>query len=177
MKRINLAVLFVLLFGVVAGSCASVTKDIRIEGAHDPKVNFGALKTYAFVGGVKALVDSHGKWAPSDLDLGAEIVWLVEKELRARNFTAVTVEPDVYVAFALAADMDALVAKYDKDNSVWFIENVPTGALFVALIDPVTEEAIWLGAAVADIQDDPKEETVKTRLDYAVKEIFSTLPK
>ena len=50
MKRINLAMMFVLFFGLVAASCASVTKDIRVEGAHDPKVNFGAFKTYTFVG-------------------------------------------------------------------------------------------------------------------------------
>jgi hypothetical protein len=177
MKRIKLAMLFVLLCGAVAGSCASVTKDIRIESAADPKVNFGALKTYAFIGGIKALFDSQGKWAPSDLDMGSEVVWLVERELKARNFTAVTGEPDVYVAYALAVDMEMLVAKYDKDNSVWFIENVPTGAIFVALIDPATQEAIWIGAAAADIMENPDEATVKKRLDYAVKEIFSTLPK
>jgi hypothetical protein len=177
MKRINLAMVFVLLLGAVSASCASVVKDIRVEGAHDPKVNFGALKTYTFVGGIGALFDSGGEWAPRELDIASEISWLVEREMKARKFTAVTQEPDVLVVFAVAVDMEALVAKYDKDKSIWFIENVPTGALFVALLDPVTTEAIWLGAAAADILEDPDKEIVKKRLDHAVKEIFRTLPK
>ena len=73
MKRINLAMVFVLFFGLVAASCASVTKDIRVDGAHDPKVNFSALKTYAFVGGIGALFDAHGQWAPSELDVATEV--------------------------------------------------------------------------------------------------------
>ncbi len=177
MKRIHLAMVFALFFGLVAASCALVTKDIRVEGAHDPKVNFGALKTYTFVGGIGALFDPHGQWAPNELDIASEISWLVDREMRARNFTAVTENPDVLVAFAVAVDMEALVANYDKDKSIWFLENVPTGALFVALLDPVTAEAIWIGVAAAEVLEDPDQETVKKRLDYGMKEIFRTLPK
>ena len=177
MKKLLFAILFVLIAGMVLGACATKTDDIRIASAADPSVDFKALKTYQFIGGVGALYDPDERWAPTNLDISAKVQWYIERELKKRGLLPVNEDPDVLVVYAIALDMETIVAKYDKDKSVWFVDNVPQGAIYVSLVEPLSTEAIWLGAAGADLLENPDEKTTAKRLDYAIKKIFSTLPQ
>ena len=56
------------------------------------------------------------------------------------------------------------------------LENVPLGALTIILVDADTGLAIWGGVASAEIQENPSQETVKKRLEYAVTKMFKQLP-
>jgi len=57
------------------------------------------------------------------------------------------------------------------------LTNVPQGALVVAFADSQSGFVIWLGAAIAEIQESPDTQTVKARLDYAMTQLFKKVPK
>ena len=87
-----------------------------------------------------------------------------------------SVDPDMIVAFAAGIDMDSMEISIDPESQLTVLENVPQGALAVVLLDAHTGQAIWGGVATADIQENPGQETIKKRLDFAVTSMFKKLP-
>ena len=176
MKKTQLLIgALVLIF---AFGCASVpTKDIKIDAQSDPKANFSGYKTYAWLGAAAIVNDPYGQWEPPQFDADAEIKFLIDRELRKRGMTQDTVNPDLIVAFAAGIDMEALGLKTNPNTQSNMLNNVPQGGLAVVLADSQTGFAIWVGTAVAELQENPDTNTVKARLDYAVTRMFKKLPK
>jgi hypothetical protein len=54
---------------------------------------------------------------------------------------------------------------------------VPEGGLVVVLIDAHTGVIVWVGLAQGEIKKDADQETIKSRLKYAVSSMFKELPK
>ena len=104
-------------------------------------------------------------------------MFLIDRELRARGWTEVTENPSALLAYGVLADYETLKVKIDPNGDLVFEDQVPVGALFVALMDPEIEGAVWIGAAAAEILEKPESEAVKKRLDHAVTHIIATLPK
>ncbi len=174
-KKVILLWFVVILF--MAG-CASVpTKDIKVDAQADPKANFSGYKTYAWLGAAAIVNDPYGQWEPPPFDADAEIIFLIDRELRKRGMSENTTDPDLIVAFAAGIDMDALGLKVDPETKKNLLDNVPQGGLAVVLADSETGFVIWVGIATAEIQENPDKATVKARLDYAVKQMFKKLPK
>ena len=88
-----------------------------------------------------------------------------------------TTNPDLIVAFAAGIDMEALGIKTNPGSQSNMPKTVPQGGLAVVLADSQTGFAIWVGTAVAQLQENPDTKTVKARLDYAVTQMFKKLPK
>ena len=176
MKKTQLLIgALVLIFAI---GCASVpTKDIKIDAQSDPKANFSGYKTYAWLGAAAIVNDPYGQWEPPQFDADAEIIFLIDRELRKRGMTENTTNPDLIVAFAAGIDMEALGLKTNPDTQSNMLNNVPQGGLAVVLADSQTGFAIWVGTAVAELQENPDTKTVKARLDYAVTRMFKKLPK
>jgi len=162
---------------LVTGCATAVTRDIRVEAEADPKANFKSYASYTWLGSAAVVYDSAGKWEPPQLDADAEIKFLIDRELRKRGMVEDSVSPDMVVAYAAGIDMDTLRIKVDPKSNIGTLENVPQGALTVVLVDAETGVAIWVGQATAEVQQDPDQETVKKRLDYAVKSMFKELPR
>jgi hypothetical protein len=168
------------VFGVmllVAGCASSVTKDIIVDAAADPKANFNDYSTYSWLGSAAIVYDPDGKWEPPQFDADAEIEYLIDRELRARGMSEDSVNPDMLVAYAAGIDMDSMDIKIDPESDLAVLENVPLGALSIVLIDADTGLAIWGGTATAEIQQSPDQETIKKRLDFAVTQMLKKLPK
>ncbi len=169
--------LWIIVILFMAG-CASVpTKDIKVDAQIDPKANFSGYKTYAWLGAAAIVNDPYGQWEPPQFDADAEIIFLIDRELRKRGMSENTTDPDLIVAFAAGIDMDALGLKVDPETKKDLLENVPQGGLAVVLADSETGIAIWVGIATAEIQENPDNATVKARLDYAVTRMFKKLPR
>lgn len=161
--------LLVLLFT----ACASpLTQDIEIDAEVDPKANLAGYKTYAWLGSAAILYDPKGKWEPPEFDADAEIMFLIDRELRKQGMKEVAVNPDMIVGYAAGIDMEALQLVEDKQTKIQMLENVPSGSLVVVLIDGSTGNAVWAGAAVADIHQEISSEDARKRLDYAVSQMF-----
>ena len=170
---------FLSLFAVlllVTGCATSVTKDISVVADADPKTNFSAYKSYAWLGSAAIVYDAEGKWEPPNFDADAEIKFLIDRELRKRGMVEDSLNPDMIVIFAAGIDMDVLQYKVDPESDIDVLENVPLGALAVVLVDTDTEIIIWAGLATAEIQQEPSSEVVRQRLDYAVTSKFKELP-
>jgi hypothetical protein len=173
-KYIGISFALILLLG----GCATVpTQDIKVDAQADPKANFGGYETYDWLGAAAIVNDAYGRWEPPQFDADAEIVFLIDRELRQLGMSQRSVDPDMVVAFAAGIDMDALQLKVDPTTEMRMLENVPQGGLVVALIDSDSGFVIWVGRAAAEIQEDPDAKTVKARLDYAVSKMFKKLPK
>ena len=172
---------FIMLWFVVIlfmAGCASVpTKDIKVDAQSDPKANFSGYKTYAWLGAAAIVNDPYGQWEPPPFDADAEIIFLIDRELRKRGMSENTTDPDLIVAFAAGIDMDALGLKVDPETKKDLLDNVPQGGLAVVLADSETGFVIWVGIATAEIQENPDNATVKARLDYAVTRMFKKLPR
>lgn len=165
-------------FAVLLAGCAStVTKDIEIEAETDSKANLSGYKSYTWLGSAAILFDSAGQWEPPQFDADAEIKFLIDRELRKRGMVEDSVNPDVFVAFAAGIDMDSLELKVDPESDITTLENIPRGALVVALVDTDTGLAIWAGRATGEVQQNPDQETVKQRLDFAVTSMFKQMPR
>jgi len=168
-----------LLGAVVLAGCAStsLTKDIQIDSAADPKVNFNGYKTYAWLGAATIINDPEGQWEPPGFDADSEIMFLINRELRARGMSETTSNPDLIVTFAAGVDMEAMELKVEPETEIESLVEAPLGGLVVALVDSETGFIIWTGLAVADVLETPDLAASKARLDYAVKALFKQLPK
>ncbi len=168
---------FIAVMFLIAGCASSVTKDIMVDTQADPKIDFKGYTTYAWLGSAAIVYDPDGKWEPPQFDADAEIEFLIDRELRGRGMSEDSVNPDMLVAYAAGIDMDSMDIKIDPESDLTVLENVPLGALTVILIDADTGLAIWGGLASAEIQENPSQETIKKRLDFAVTSMFKKLPK
>lgn len=174
MSKYLIIITTVLIF--ISGCASSITKDIMVEAEADPKINFQDYSSYTWLGSAAIVFDSQGRWEPPEFDADAEIKFLIDRELRARGMSEDSVNPDMIVAFAAGIDMDSMEISIDPESQLTVLENVPLGALAIVLVDAHTGQAIWGGVATADIQENPGQETIKKRLDFAVTSMFKKFP-
>lgn len=158
-----------------AVGCSVSATDVDIKAAQDPNVNMSALKSYAWLGAVGVLNDPSGRWAPPDLDMGAELKFLIDRELRDRGFTIAANNPDVLIGFAVAVDMEALEALENRHSNLRELRNVPQGGLFIHMINATTGQAIWAGAASGEVLENPTPEEAQKRLEAVIKKVFAEL--
>ena len=161
---------------LIVGCATSVTKDIIVDSEADPKANFKAYKTYTWLVSAAIVYDPEGKWEPPQFDADAEIKFLIDRELRKRGMIEDSANPDMAVTFAAGIDMSSMEIDIDPESNMTMLENVPLGALVVILQDANTGLAIWGGIATAEIQENPSQETIKQRLDFAVSQMFKQFP-
>jgi len=159
-------------------ACSSIpTKDIEIQTEAAPKANFSGYTSYTWLGAATLIADAAGQWEAPDFDADSEVKFLIDRELRARGMSQDSANPDVVVAFALGVNMDALELKTDPDSELDVMTNVPKGGLVMFMIDADTGMVIWAGVAGAEVTPGLDAKTAKGRLDYAVTEMLSELPK
>ena len=169
--------LALLAASIIVTSCATLTGDIEVETHANPDVNYNAYKTYAWAGSAQIVFDPIGQWEQPTLDMDEEVRFVINRELRARNINQVENQPDLFVAFAAGVDTTVLELKEDPDSEKQVLTNVPKAALVIALVDARTGYTVWLGYAEADVQPQQTIENIKTRIDYAVSEIFKPYNK
>jgi hypothetical protein len=161
---------------LVAGCATNVTKDIVVNTEVDPKANFKGYTTYAWLSSAAIVYDPEGKWEPPGFDADAEIKFLIDRELTKRGMTEDSASPDMTVTFAAGIDMSSMEIDIDPESNMAMLDNVPLGALVVILGDTNTDLIIWGGLATAEIQENPGQEAIKKRLEYAVTSMFKQLP-
>ena len=171
------------IFSVIAlsffllSACATIpTKDITIDTDADEQVTFSGYKTYEWLATAGIMSDPEGKWEPPGFDADAEIKFLIDRELRKRGMTETSMKPDLYVAYVLGVDMEALKLKENTETKISTLKNVPGGALLLVLIDARSTDAVWAGLATAELQQDMDMETRKKRLDYVITNMLKELP-
>ncbi len=165
---------------LIAPACRSVDpdlSDIQIEASANPKVQFTGYSTYAWAAAGAAIRDPEGEWTPTDLDVGAEIVQLVNRELRDRGMTEVVRDPDVLVIYGVGVDMQALQVVVDEESGMESTVQTPKGGVVVVLADPESRRLMWVGTAEGDLKEDPNPELVRKRLDHGVVEMFKRFPR
>ncbi len=173
-KYASIVIAGLLLLGI---GCASVTQDINVWSETDPKASISGYKTYTWLGSAQLLYDPEGQWEPRNVDMDAEIKFLINKELRKRDIIQTNDIPDMIIAYAAGVDMTALGLAENPDSKMETIQNIPKGALVVMLVDAKTGYPIWIGAAEGKVQEEPSNDIVRKRLKYAVKKMFKQLPK
>lgn len=160
---------------VTAQPVVNKMQDIQVDAKTNPKTNLSGYKSYAWLGAAKALNDPSKKWQPPKMDITGDVKYLIDRELRKHNINSATEEPDLAVAFVIGVDMDALELKDDPATQGDVLENIPQGALVVALIDVETGYVVWIGTAKANIVEGASAELARERLDYAVSNMFDLL--
>ena len=168
-------VVFALL---VLGACANpLTKNIEVESQASANADFGAISSYQWLASAQILNDPRGQWEPRGLDGDAEIRFLINRELRARNITEVASDPDVFVAYVAGVDMAALDWEKDPKTELKVLTEHAEGAIAVVLVDARTGDPIWGAIASDRVEGQSSVEDTRTRLDYAVSRMFRQLPQ
>ena len=166
------------IFIVLLGACASTpTSDISVEAEADPKASFSGFKTYAWLAAAQILHDPEGQWEPRNVDIDAEVQLVIASELNKRGMTEVSNNPDMMVAYAAGVDMASLGLKANPETQEKMLENIPSAALVVALVDADTGYVVWIGEAVGEVQEQADQATVQARIEYAIQQMFRLLPK
>lgn len=166
--------LFFLTTIIIVSSCATLTSDIEVETSDDPDINYDTYKTYAWAGSAQIVFDPVGQWEQPTLDTDEEVRFNVNRELRERGIYQVESSPDLLVAFAAGIDTSLLELKENPDADNRVLTHAPKAALVIALVDANTGYVVWLGYATADVQQQQTMENIRTRIDYAVKQIFKS---
>ena len=170
--------------GILSGlsACASsqpaVDKSaITVEAESATGVNFSQFRTYSWAGAAAVIKDPDREWTAPNLDIGAEITYLVNRELRARGMIEVGSSPDLLVLYGVGVDMQAMQVVEPAGEDAHRIERVPTGGVLVVLADAQSREAVWAGGAVAEVLKKADPAVAKARLDYAITQMFKELPR
>jgi len=174
MKKIILAIMVVAW--VVTGCSTFPKDDIQVESEVSPKANMSGYKTYTWLAAVGILEDSDGYWEPPKFDADAEIEFRINEALRKRGMTESSSDPDIYIAYALGVNMDALELKTDPESKLESLENVPKAGLVVMMIDAETGFVNWVSVATGEMKN-ADQETQKKRLEYTINTMFKDLPK
>ena len=159
---------------IFTSSCATLTSDIEVETHVDPAINYHSYNTYAWAGSAQVVFDPVGQWEQPTLDTDEEVRFVVNREMRNHGLHQVGNNPDLFVAFAAGIDTTVLELKEDPSHDKKVITNVPKAALVIALIDAKTGYVVWFGYAVGDVQQQQTIDDIRTRIDYAVSEIFKS---
>lgn len=178
-STVLLCILLLLTTLSLATSCSpkAQTSDIKTQTAADETIKFAGYETYAWFAGVGLLHDDTGKWDSGDLDITAELKFLIDKSLRERGLNESSSNPDLFVGFLIVADVNQLQEITDRGGKVAAVEGVGESALVIEVIDAKTERTIWVGAAAGDVQTGRSRDELKARLDYAVTTLLEGLPK
>jgi hypothetical protein len=174
MRRLGASLVGIVAAVAVSG-CTTQFKDITVETVVDPKVQLNGYESYTWAAAAAVIRDPYQEWTPADLDLGAEIRFLVDRELRAQGYTEVVSAPELLAIYAVGVDMMSLNITVNEENETRF-EEVPKGGLVVILADADTRSVIWAGAAEADLLEKPDRELTKQRLDHAISKMFKKFP-
>jgi len=162
------------LFGV--GCASPLYDDIQLDSQADPQASFAGYRNYAWGGVAAVLRDPEREWTPPDLDLGAEVMHLVNRELRESGRTEVASGPDFFVFYAIGVDMQALDVVVDQDGGFSRLEKTPSGGLGIFFVEANTRRLLWTGVATAELSEEPTVDLVKKRLDYAIGKLFDRAP-
>ena len=148
--------------------CVS-TSDIQVESAKSDKVDLKGYKTYQIVEG--SGIDTESQEGSHDLN--AELHRIISNELGKKGKTPVTTDPDFYVAYLAAKDMEALEIEIDEKGQETIKES-PAAAMVLLLIDGETGVLIGISTAEGEAKDLPLEDR-KKRLEYTIKKMFNEL--
>ena len=168
-------IILVLLSSFTLLACSAVPKDMNIAAETDPKINLNGYKTFAWLGDAVIVYDEIGRWESPDFDADSEAKFNIDKELRAKGFTENSHSPDMLVTFIAGVDMDNIEMTTNDETQLESLENVPKGALVVALFDANTGQPLWVGMAEANLQQDVTTLAAKERLNIAVSEMFKQM--
>ncbi len=168
--------LFAISSILLLASCATVTQDIKVDAQADPKVSFSGYKTFTWLLSAEIVYDPQGQWEPPNVDIDSEVRFMVNRELRKRGMTEVSANPDIFVAFAAGVDMTSLGLKENPESKEKVLENIPKSGLVVVLVDADTGFIIWLGEASGEVGSSRSVEDIRTRIDYAIKQMFKRIP-
>lgn len=167
-KLLKSTIIGLMIAGFTAG-CVK-TDDIEVVALKSEKANLHGYKTYQIIDESGFAKDSE---VSNNLDINTELQQIVNAELAKKGKMPVTKNPDFYVAYLAAADMDAIKEKVDKKGQVR-IESAPAAAMLLVLIDADTAEIIYLSSAQGDVKGLPLDEKRK-RLNYAIKEMLGAM--
>lgn len=157
-----------MLSGFMTG--CTQTSDIEVLALKSEKADLSGYKTYQVID-ESGFVDNSE--LSDDLDIDKELQQLIYTELQKKGKTSVAKNPDFYLAYLAAADMNAIKAKVDKKGQA-SIELAPAGAMLLTLIDADTMEVIYLATAEGDVKDLPVKQK-KERLQYAISQMMKGL--
>ncbi len=146
------------------------TSDIEVLALKSEKADLSGYKTYQVID-ESGFVDNSE--LSDDLDIDKELQQLIYTELQKKGKTSVAKNPDFYLAYLAAADMNAIKEKVDKKGQT-SIELAPAGAMLLTLIDANTMEVIYLATAEGDVKDLPAKQK-KERLQYAISQMMKGL--
>ena len=155
----------ILLLGLLAATQQVAVG--KVDSAFDKKINFGALRTYAWISGIHADRPDAHKF----------IVAAVDAEMAKRGFTQVTTGADVtvayYTGFTTEVDLKAL-DKAEKEGKGGPTPTKALGRLSVKMRNASREE-VWSAATREFLDTDPAK--LSATIQGVTARLFETYPK
>ena len=83
---------------------------------------------------------------------------------------------DLKVITSVGIDMDNLEFKLDPASKLDLLYSIPKAALVIVLVEVTTGNAVWVGMASGDIQENASDKAVRKRLDYTITQLVDLIP-
>jgi hypothetical protein len=162
--------------GLLVSCVTTPVKDIEVTTRRQPDFNPRNYRSYAWLETAQIVNDPLDQREPPEIDVDAEVVRLVDRELHRQGYTENDTGADLLVTFVAGIDMADYALREDPQNQKTRLLNIPRGALAVILVDAASRERLWVGVAMADIGRQPGSAAIRQRLTYAVSEMFRDFP-
>ncbi|MEM6672297.1 MAG: DUF4136 domain-containing protein [Planctomycetota bacterium] len=163
-------------------ACSSVdvnpatTDDIVAAAGSASDASFDGKTTYSWGGSLSEIIASTRAWKQPDPDLIASIQRETDQALASHGMTKVDVGADVLVYHGVGADLAAMNLIDGVDFQTSTIDPMAKAGVAIVLVDAATSKRLWAGIATGDIDWTPTEESVATRVAYAVDRMFADFP-
>jgi len=165
----------IFILSILLSACAStLTNDIEVKTASDPKVKLKEYKTYAWLGRKTVIKDPDKERKAPKFKINNEIKFLIDRELRNKNYNEVAAQnAEVAISFFSGVDMKAKGLKVDPKTEIEIPTEIPRAALVVVAQDRKTGYVVWMGVATGDFKQNETAKTTKARLDFAITKMFN----
>jgi uncharacterized protein DUF4136 len=174
MKMLKIAATGVL---IAALALSAVVAAQKTSFDFDRGVEFSKFRTYAWKNGTPA----------GEPFLDKRIVSAIDSQLVAKSLTKTDTNPDVYVRYHIGLGLQKSVSGFGTASGSYGprggldtfdarLHDIPVGGLVIDLVDASSQELVWRGAGVDQIDVEAKPEKRDAAINRTVAKILKNYP-
>ncbi len=151
------------------------TDNVEVRAEINICTKLGGYHSYHWQASSVQVENPEQSWKPPAFDIDAELHRLINAQMQAKGYKKVAAAGDMVIAYSAGVSFDNLKLEAKQHTQLDILDNAPSAAMVVMLIDDCGQ-IIWAGRANGELSQNTTDDVVKQRMAYVIKEMFSYLP-